>query len=84
MNRRALLAVLALGAWSLPATAVAQKKKSRAILLDRAVVRFTAPEIGGARNPQFIYERTLAFEARVEALSDPGFTARARLPQYIR
>jgi hypothetical protein len=39
--------------------------------VDRAVVRFVAPETGGARHPRFVFERELAFEARLEALSDP-------------
>jgi hypothetical protein len=39
--------------------------------LDRAVVRFVAPETGGVRSPRFIFERVLAFEARLEALADP-------------
>lgn len=38
--------------------------------LDRAVVRFHAPETGGAAAPQFIFERELAFEARIEALTE--------------
>src|SRR5690606_40640126 len=38
------------------------------------VVRFTAPELGGVNSPSFIFERELAFEARLEALSDPRFT----------
>jgi len=42
-----------------------------AIPLDRVSVRFSAPELGGARSPRFIYERVLAFEARIEALADP-------------
>jgi len=42
------------------------------VLVDRAVVRFYAPEIGGVERPRFIYERLLAFEARVEALADVG------------
>lgn len=40
------------------------------VTLERAVVRFYAPETGGVEHPRFIYERRLAFEARVEALSD--------------
>jgi hypothetical protein len=40
-------------------------------VLDRAVVRFIAPETGGARFPRFVFERVLAFEARLEALADP-------------
>ncbi|WP_437810900.1 hypothetical protein [Sorangium sp. So ce1078] len=39
--------------------------------LDRVVVRWHAPETGGVRRPQFIFERELAFEARIEALADP-------------
>ena len=38
--------------------------------VDRVVARFSAPEIGGTRSPRFIYERRLAFEARLVALSD--------------
>jgi hypothetical protein len=40
------------------------------LTLDRVVVRFYAPETGGVEHPRFIYERRLAFEARLEALSD--------------
>jgi hypothetical protein len=43
--------------------------RAEPITLDRAVVRFHAPETGGVARPRFIYERTLAFEARVEALA---------------
>lgn len=38
--------------------------------LDRAIVRFHAPETGGPKAPQFIFERELSFEARIEALSE--------------
>jgi len=41
------------------------------VMVDRAVVRFIAPETGGVRSPRFVFERVLAFEARLEALSDP-------------
>jgi hypothetical protein len=41
------------------------------LIIDRAVVRFIAPETGGVRSPRFVFERTLAFEARIEALADP-------------
>lgn len=44
---------------------------ARAILLDRVVVRWFAPETGGAPKPQFIFQRELGFEARLEALADP-------------
>jgi hypothetical protein len=42
------------------------------VTLDHVVVRFYAPETGGVEHPRFIYERRLAFEARLEALSDQG------------
>jgi hypothetical protein len=61
------LAALSAGLWlcliSLPAAA-------EAVRVDRAVVRFTAPELGGVRSPRFIFGRLLAFEARLEALAD--------------
>ncbi len=41
------------------------------LVVDRVVVRFTAPETGGVRSPRFISQRILAFEARLEALADP-------------
>jgi len=43
------------------------------VVVDRAVVRFSAAEAGGKARPHFIYERELAFEARLVALSDPAF-----------
>jgi hypothetical protein len=39
--------------------------------VDRVVVRFSAPELGGPRSPRFVLARLLSFEARVEALADP-------------
>jgi hypothetical protein len=43
--------------------------RAEPIAFDRTVVRFYAPETGGVQRPRFISERTLAFEARVEALA---------------
>jgi hypothetical protein len=40
-------------------------------LLDRVVARWYAPETGGPSRPQFVFERELAFEARLESLADP-------------
>lgn len=40
-------------------------------LLDRVIVRWHAPETGGPSKPQFIFERELAFEARIESMADP-------------
>jgi len=39
-------------------------------LIDRAVVRLVAPELGGERTPAFVMERELSFFARVEAMTD--------------
>lgn len=51
-----------------------------AVEVDRVAARFTAPEIGGAERPHFIFERELAFEARLEALGDPSFQPTAQRP----
>jgi hypothetical protein len=48
---------------------LASHARAEPVPLERAVVRFHAPEIGGSQRPRFIYERTLAFEARIEALA---------------
>jgi hypothetical protein len=40
------------------------------VLVDRAVVRFVTRETGGPDAPRFVFERQLAFEARLEALSE--------------
>jgi hypothetical protein len=52
--------------------------------VDRAVVRFAAPETGGARKPRFVFERELAFEARLEALSDQDRSALGDTPYLDR
>jgi hypothetical protein len=61
----AALAALALGG-----VLAVPSARAEPVRVDRAVVRFTAPELGGARSPRFILGRMLAFEARLEALSD--------------
>ncbi|HEY3665881.1 MAG TPA: hypothetical protein VGL19_07780, partial [Polyangiaceae bacterium] len=43
-----------------------------------------APETGGARHPRFVFERQLAFEARLEALSDPDRGALGDAPYRDR
>jgi hypothetical protein len=45
--------------------------EARAVV-DRVAVRFFAPETGGPAHPRFISERVLAFEARLDALTDVG------------
>jgi hypothetical protein len=54
------------------------------LVVDRAVVRFSAPEVGGIRAPRFIFERELAFEARLEALTDVDFVRRSERPYLER
>jgi hypothetical protein len=64
----ALVPVLALAV--LPCASAAGEP----ILVDRTVVRFSAPELGGSRAPRFVSARNLALEARLEALADPDRT----------
>lgn len=40
------------------------------VATDRVAVRYMAPELGGMGRPRFLFERMLAFEARLEALED--------------
>ena len=54
------------------------------VAVDRAVVRFAAPETGGPRHPQFVFERELSFEARLEAMSDPDRGALGDAPYRER
>lgn len=63
MKKRALLAgiVLVLSAASAQATAPT---------VDRVIARFEASELGGPMHPRFVFERELAFEARIEALAE--------------
>ena len=74
-----LVAVWPLQSWSaVPSTPDASAHPTsdahvepRAVV-DRIAVRFYAPETGGATHPRFISERTLAFEARLEAMGEEG------------
>jgi hypothetical protein len=71
---RGLLAGVAL-------TLLAAPLAAEPIEVDRVLVRFTAPELGGPRAPRFVFARILSFEARIEALADPdrqGGTFRER------
>jgi hypothetical protein len=70
--RRAVLALTLGLSWG--ATALAQApfgSIAEPVPVDRAVVRFFAPDTGGVKSPHFVYERILSFEARLEALADP-------------
>lgn len=69
--RVGLVAIVLLGLLSSGvAVADSSDASSDAIVVDRTVVRFSAPEGGGRQRPYFIYERELAFEARLVALAD--------------
>jgi hypothetical protein len=52
--------------------------------VDRAVIRFVAPDLGGAPTPEFIFERELAFESRLQALADPDQAKDAVRPYLDR
>jgi hypothetical protein len=56
------------------------------VSVDRATVRFDAPETGGVATPQFVFERELAFEARLEALADSDRAERSKpyLDRHVR
>jgi hypothetical protein len=71
-GRAALLSVAATLALPATSTALAQTPQSSAPaapVIDRAVVRFYSAETGGTAYPRFVSERTLAFEARLEAMA---------------
>lgn len=69
MTRAGALAAL-LGALSAIPALSTPASAAEPLLVDRAVARFHAPDMGGAHSPHFVYERVLAFEARLEALGD--------------
>ena len=74
---------LALAAWCALAF-VPRALHADPVLVDRAVVRFSAPETGGARHPRFVFERQLSFEARLEAMADPDRGALGDAPYRER
>jgi hypothetical protein len=63
--RRALLLALLASLFG------ASNARAEPVLVDRTVVRFSAPELGGPRAPRFVSARLLALESRIEALADP-------------
>ncbi|HVW28149.1 MAG TPA: hypothetical protein VHC69_22455 [Polyangiaceae bacterium] len=86
LTRRLAAIALAVPALTVPAAA-------EPITVDRAVVSFVARDTGGVEVPEFVFERKLAFEARLEALAegevhegDPPFRqrhVRAALDRHI-
>jgi hypothetical protein len=75
------LAAMFVLAWCSPALA---EPAAAGVLLDRVAARFTSPETGGITRPRFIFERELAFEARLEALQDSGFRPTPEAPYLDR
>lgn len=75
---RALAVTMLVNALTSPARAETE--------IDRAVARFYVRETGGVQSPRFIYQRELAFEARLESLSEgeprPGDPAYR--PRHVR
>jgi hypothetical protein len=71
---------------SIAAASPAAAGPKEATAVDRVVVRFDAPETGGVAKPKFIFERELAFEARLEALGDGDKTERGvpYLDRHVR
>lgn len=81
-GRRAALA-LAVALTAAPASA-ADAPGPAPVLVDRVVVRWHAPETGGSARPQFVFERELAFEARLESLADPDPEPGAYHDRHVR
>jgi hypothetical protein len=63
-------AALLTGLLVLGVARVASAETAPGVDVDRASVRFFAPETGGADHPRFVLERVLAFEARLEQMAD--------------
>ncbi|HVU00924.1 MAG TPA: hypothetical protein VHE30_04200 [Polyangiaceae bacterium] len=60
------------GALVVAALSLAGPSRADGVEVDRAVLRFVSRETGGVEAPRFVYARELAFEARLEALSEGG------------
>ncbi len=52
--------------------------------IDRVAVRYYAPETGGSARPRFVSERTLAFEARIEALVEQAAPGSVYEDRFVR
>jgi hypothetical protein len=52
------------------ASAATRAQAAGPVIVDRVAARFEASELGGPDRPRFIFERELAFEARIEALAE--------------
>ncbi len=67
----------------LPVAGAAHAEGEARAIVDRIAVRFFSPETGGAAQPRFITERTLAFEARLDAMTEEG-TVKAQAEAHLR
>jgi hypothetical protein len=52
--------------------------------IDRVLIRWYAPETGGVARPRFVFERELAFEARLESFADPDPEPGAFRERHVR
>lgn len=85
MTLRAVIAAAFASALSLSSPAArAELPKGAPVLLDRVLVRWHAPETGGPAKPQFIFERELSFEARLESLASPDPEPGAYHDRHVR
>jgi hypothetical protein len=69
MPQRGFPGLLAFSLCCVTASGASAQPPQHPVVVDRAVVRFFAPETGGTAHPRFVLERTLALEARLEALA---------------
>jgi hypothetical protein len=53
-------------------------------VVDRVAVRFFSIEAGGAARPRFLTERTIAFDARIEAMIEGATTSGPYQERHIR
>ncbi len=65
-------------------TGAASAQTPPQMVVDRAVVRFLSPETGGTAHPRFVLERTLALEARLEAMAENGGTGEGYQDRDVR
>ncbi len=68
----------------LSTSAFADSPKDEGTLVDAVTVRFYTPETGGASHPVFVTQRTLSFEARLDALSEEGATSSRYQERHLR
>jgi hypothetical protein len=83
VNRRSAALGVAIASFALAAHADPPPAAPHATI-DRVAVRYYAPETGGSSRPRFLSERTLAFEARVEALAEQAAPGSVYEDRFVR